>query len=108
MIVVVNKFILARGFNGVSLWPFVIVKDESCKQDLILINHEKIHLQQQAELLVLVFYLWYILEFLLKWIQLKDRKLAYCNISFEKEAYANELDKDYINSRPRWNFMKYL
>tara|TARA_R100001369_G_scaffold22674_1_gene41259 strand:+ start:13458 stop:13784 length:327 start_codon:yes stop_codon:yes gene_type:complete len=108
MIVVVNKFLLAKGFKGISLWPFVIVKDESCKNDVILINHEKIHLQQQAELLVLVFYLWYGIEFLVRWFQLNNRKLAYCNISFEKEAYENELDIEYIKSRPRWNFMKYL
>ena len=108
MIVVVNKFILAKGFNGVSLWPFVIVKDESCKNDFILINHEKIHLMQQAELLLVLFYLWYGIEFLLRWLQYKDRKLAYTNISFEREAYANELKQDYLKRRPRWNFMNYL
>lgn len=108
MIVVVNKFLLAKGFNGISLWPFVIVKDESCKRDVILINHEKIHLMQQAELLVFLFYLWYGIEFLVRWIQFKNGKLAYKNISFEREAYANELEKDYLMRRSRWNFINYL
>ncbi len=108
MIVLVNKFLLAKGFNGISLWPFVIVKDESCKSDVFLINHEKIHLMQQAELLLLLFYLWYGIEFLVKWIQFRERKLAYRNISFEKEAYANEMEENYLKRRPRWNFVRYL
>jgi len=108
MIVVVNKFLLVKGFNGISLWPFVIVKDESCKSDVILVNHEKIHLMQQAELLLLLFYLWYVLEFFVRWIQFKNRRVAYKNISFEKEAYANDINQNYLKSRPRWNFLRYL
>jgi hypothetical protein len=31
--------------------------------DKVFVNHEKIHLRQQLELLVLPFYVWYIIEF---------------------------------------------
>ena len=108
MIVLVNKFLLAKGFNGVSLWPFVILKNESFKNDPVLLNHEKIHLKQQAEMLLVFFYLWYGIECGIKFLQYKNKYLAYRNISFEKEAYENELNINYIRSRKFWGFLKYL
>lgn len=108
MIVVVNKFLLAKGFNGISLWPFVILKDKIFKEDSVLLNHEKIHLKQQAEMLVLFFYCWYFLEFVVRLIQYKNRFLAYRNISFEKEAYLNEFNLNYLKTRRFWEFLKYL
>ncbi|HSM63978.1 MAG TPA: hypothetical protein VK833_08585 [Gillisia sp.] len=108
MIVLVNKFILARGFKGISLWPFIILKSEIFKDDPVLLNHEKIHLKQQAELLVIFFYLWYGIEYLIRIFQYKKRHLAYRNISFEREAYKNEGDMNYINSRRFLDYLKYL
>ncbi len=108
MIVMVNKFILAKGFNGVSIWPFIILKHKHLKNDSILLNHEKIHLKQQAELLLIVFYLWYFMEYLIRILQYKNRLVAYRNISFEREAYRNELNMNYIASRQLWGFLNYL
>ena len=108
MIVLVNKFILARGFNGVSIWPFIILKNKQCKDDPVLINHEKIHLKQQAELLLVGFYLWYLIEYLIRILQYKNKTLAYRNISFEREAYKNELDMSYLATRSIWGFLDYL
>ncbi|TVZ28587.1 hypothetical protein JM83_3722 [Gillisia sp. Hel_I_86] len=108
MIVLVNKFLLAKGFNGVSLWPFVILKNKSFKNNPVFLNHEKIHLKQQAEMILVFFYLWYGIEFVIRLLQYKNRFLAYRNISFEKEAYINELNMNYIRSRGFWSFLKYL
>lgn len=108
MIVLVNKFLLAKGFKGVSLWPFVILKDKYFKNDLILLNHEKIHLRQQAELLLVGFYVWYLIEYVVRIIQFKNRYMAYRNISFEREAYRNELNMNYTKSRGFWRFLNYL
>lgn len=91
-----------------SLWPFVIINDKSCLKDPVFLNHEKIHLRQQLELLVLPFYFLYGLEFLFRLYHLKDPYLAYRNISFEAEAYKMEGDLDYLNNRKLWNFRKYL
>jgi hypothetical protein len=33
---------------------------------------------------------------------------AYKTISFEKEAYDNEGDLEYLKSRPFWNFINYF
>ncbi|MAZ72150.1 MAG: hypothetical protein CMC70_03290 [Flavobacteriaceae bacterium] len=108
MIVLVNRWLLRRGFNGIALWPFVILRKKELKEDARFLNHERIHLKQQAELLILFFYLCYGIEFLIRWFQYKNRKLAYRNISFEREAYANEKDLYYLKKRPFWEFLNYF
>ena len=108
MIVLVNRFLLRKKFSGIALWPFVILKDSKFKEDVIMLNHERIHLRQQAELLVVFFYVWYGLEYLIRLIQYRNRHEAYKNISFEREAYANEKDLDYLKRRSFWEYLKYI
>jgi len=108
MIIVVNKYLLVKGFKGVSLWPFVILKHKELAKEPVFMNHERIHLSQQIEMLILPFYLWYSLEFMLRWYQFKNPYLAYKNISFEREAYTNESDLNYFRKRHLWNFTVYL
>ena len=82
-----------------TLWPFVVLKNQSLKEDLIFLNHERIHLRQQAELLIVFFYLWYGFEFLIRLIQYQNRHKAYRNIFFEREAYHYELTSNYLKKR---------
>ena len=70
-----------------AIWPFILIKEKRFTEDFVFMNHEKIHFRQQIEMLVIPFYIWYCLEFLLRWIQYKKKRLAYLNISFEREAY---------------------
>lgn len=106
MIVLVNRLLprLLAGpsgnkFAGLCLWPFIIVQNPEFKKDLVFMNHERIHLRQQAELLVLPFFLWYGLEFLWRWFHFKNARQAYRNIGFEREAYDNEKNPDYLRNR---------
>lgn len=108
MVVIVSKYLIPKGFRGITLFPFIVVSEHYLKQNLILVNHEKIHIRQQIELLVLPFFIWYGIEFLVRWIISKDRDSAYRNISFEKEAYANEKQLDYLKQRTFWSFLKFI
>lgn len=107
MILIVFKYLTPRGFRGLTFFPFVLMADKNDKLNKVFINHEKIHIRQQLELLILPFFVWYTLEYLVRLIQFKDRKKAYFNISFEREAYANENNIDYLKTRPLWSFIKY-
>ena len=107
MILIVFKYLTPRGFRGLTFFPFVFLTDKDDKLNTVFINHEKIHIRQQLELLILPFYIWYLTEYLFRLIQFKDRKKAYFNISFEREAYTNEKDLNYLKNRPVWNFLKY-
>ncbi len=106
--ILITKYLLPRGYLGITIFPFILLKSRSLKFDEILINHEKIHLRQQLEFLVIPFFLIYLLEFGVRLIQFGNWNLAYRNISFEKEAYAKEKDPDYLKSRPFWNVIRYL
>lgn len=108
MIVWVNRFLLRKKFNGMTLWPIIILKSRNLKADKVLLNHERIHLRQQVELLVVFFYLWYGIEFLIRLFQYKNRYQAYRNISFEREAYTNDKDLEYLKSRSFWRFANYF
>ncbi len=106
--VLVFKHFFRKNYVGLTLWPFIIVKEDTYKKDDVLINHERIHLKQQLELLVVFFYLWYVLEWLFRTVLYLDSYRAYQNISFEREAYANEENLGYPQSRNAYGFLKYL
>ncbi len=72
------------------------------------IIHESIHLKQQIELLMVFFYLWYVIEWIVRLIQYKDSHEAYRNISFEREAYNNEYDDEYLGVRKPYEWVHYL
>lgn len=108
MILIVNKRLLSGRFKGISLWPFVILENRQLKQDEYFMNHERIHLRQQLELLIIFFYVWYALEFLIRFLKYGNRLSAYRNISFEREAYRRENDLTYLKHRPFWAFWKFL
>lgn len=108
MFVLVFKYLTPKGFRGFTLYPFVFLKYKSDKEDVVLLNHERIHIRQQIELLVVPFLVWYILEYLVRLIQFRDRNLAYRNISFEREAYQNEKNLHHLKQRSFWRFVKYL
>lgn len=108
MPILVNKYIIGRRFVGIALWPFIVVKDDKLLADSHFINHERIHLRQQLELFIVFFYLWYLIEFLVRVYQYKDLHRAYQNISFEREAYHREYELDYLERRKMWSFWRYL
>jgi len=88
---------------GITLCPFgIYVKNI---KSILVINHEKIHWQQQLEMFILPFYIWYLIEWLIKLLFFKD---AYRNISFEREAYYNEYDLNYLKSRKHYAWVKFI
>lgn len=106
MILVFRHFFY-RNYVGLSLWPFIILRSPTLRKDRVLINHERIHLRQQVELLVVFFYVWYLAEWLFRSLWYLDFYRAYQNISFEREAYACEKDLDYLNSRRPYSFLRH-
>lgn len=108
MILIVFKYLTPRGFRGFTFYPFVFMADKDDKLNKVFINHERIHIRQQIEMLIIPFYIWYIIEYLFRLIHYKDKFIAYKNISFEREAYAKEKDLNYVKQRSFWVFLNYL
>jgi len=108
MLLIVTKYLIPKGYRGLAVFPFVFVKYGVDKENKIFVNHEKIHLRQQLELLIIPFFIWYFIEYLVRLAQYKNADLAYRNISFEREAYANELNLAYLRKRSFLRFLHYL
>ncbi|MBC7440762.1 MAG: hypothetical protein H7250_12375 [Flavobacterium sp.] len=108
MIIITSKYLIRNGIRGLTLFPFILVSEKADLKDEKLINHEKIHIQQQKELLILPFYFWYFIDFVIQFFKFKNKNSAYRNICFEKEAYANEKNLNYLKQRKFWNFLKYI
>jgi hypothetical protein len=108
MIQIVSRRLLVSGFRGMAIYPFLIMKDESLKNNIQFINHETIHFHQQRELLLILFYIIYSLEYVFRVFQYRNFKKAYFNISFEREAYANQNNPEYLKDRKFWAFTKYF
>ncbi len=103
-----QKLLKNTKISGITLFPFILLRRKSDRKNKILINHERIHIRQQMELLIIIFYIWYLSEYYIRYLKYKNPNLAYRNISFEREAYANEQNTDYLSKRKIWSFVRYL
>lgn len=108
MFLIVAKYLIPKGYRGMAVFPFILIRYYKDQVNVVFLNHEKIHLRQQLEMLILPFFIWYILEFFIRCIQYKNKDLAYRNISFEREAYTNETDLNYLKKRSFFQFLKYI
>ena len=95
MMLIVTKYLIPKGYTGLAIFPFVFLRHNGDKKNNVFVNHEKIHLRQQLEMLIIPFFVWYFLEFFIRWMHYKNKYLAYKNISFEREAYVNEMNLDF-------------
>jgi len=93
---------------GMALFPFILVKTNALKNNYQVILHEKIHLTQQGEMLILPFYIVYLFHYLINLIRFKNHTKAYLNIVFEKEAYAMDKYPDYLQQRRFWAWREFL
>jgi hypothetical protein len=57
------------------------------------------------ELLVVGFYLWYFVEWTLRLLMAGN---AYRNLSFEREAYGNQDNENYLTTRKPFAWIKYV
>ena len=101
------KYFTPKNISGVTIFPFIILENQEIKNDKTFVNHEMIHIYQQMELLVFFFYLFYYTEFLILLMKHKNAEKAYLNISFEREAYGNESNYNYLKTRKWFSFIKY-
>jgi len=91
-----------------ALFPFILVRDKGMLADRTIIDHERIHLRQQAELLVLPFYILYLINYLFNLWRYRNHHRAYLNIVFEREAYDNEHNPAYLGNRKWYSWRRYF
>ena len=104
MKIIRNKYIPFQGYKAINLFGILFVRGNARISERT-IRHEAIHTAQMKEMLYVFFYIWYLIEWV---VRLFMEGNAYRNISFEREAYSNEDDVLYLESRKRFAWIKYI
>lgn len=95
-------------FAAQSIFIFIVLRDKELADSARLINHEKIHFKQQLELLFVGQWILYVVFYFRNLIKYKDHHKAYMLIPFEKEAYANDRNMNYLKNRRAFAWWKYV
>ncbi len=90
--------------GAITIGPLVFSRGEMSD---ITKNHEAIHWQQYIETGIIGFIILYYTFYLMNYIRYRNGKMAYYMIPFEKEAYDNDENFDYLEKRQRWAWCKW-
>lgn len=129
MKVIKNKFIPVGNFSAMNILGFLFIKEDT-KITKELIRHEAIHSAQQYEIFALSAFIalvvsciyaswWYllitvampILLYVLAWlleVALPPYNSAYKDSPFEREAYLNQNNPEYLANRVNFAWVKYF
>ena len=88
-----------------SAGPFVVCRGELSEKT---ITHETIHFFQQVEMLFVFQWILYGLFYVIGRFTKGSWKAAYYGNPFEVEAYANDIDSDYLQERKFWAWTSYV
>ena len=103
MKIIRNNIIPFSGYKAMNLFGVLFVRGNARIDDITL-NHEKLHTAQIKEMLGIIFYIWYLIE----WFIRLPFGNAYRNISFEREANTSQDDLSYLKNRKRFDFVRYI
>lgn len=109
MKIIYNQILPTKGFVAINIFGFVFARKKYAPLSLKTINHEAIHTVQMKETLYIFFYLWYGIEWFIRWLCYGfNSNKAYRNISFEREGYSNDSNLGYLKIRTNYSWIKYL
>lgn len=105
---VYSTIIPFKGYLAITIFPWIFIRKElKSKYTEEVHRHETTHGYQQLELLWLLFFVWYVVEWFLKIPFCGfSGKRAYKSISFEREAFDHENDADYNDNRKHYAWVK--
>lgn len=96
--------------KAATLFPFIIIRSEKEHRDNPwLLTHERIHLQQQRETLLVGAFIIDLLERLYaRFVLKKSDQETYLWLSSEQEAYRNHHDPQYLTKRKTFARFRYI
>ncbi|MBQ4367519.1 MAG: hypothetical protein II786_05505 [Muribaculaceae bacterium] len=104
MKIVRSRYLPWRGFDAINLFGVLFVH-QGVYLSGELLNHERIHTAQMRELGFIFFYIIYFIEWT---VRLAMRGRAYRGISFEREAYDNQRDLEYLSHRRHYAWLHHM
>ena len=122
-----NNLLPPKGFLAINLFGLTLCRmGDKSRINARTVRHEAIHTAQMKDMLYSFFYIWYGIEWFIKlWFCLKEAKInykyrmkkgffsmwattVYHNLSFEREAYQNHDDLNYLSNRKFFAHLKYM
>lgn len=101
-----NRILPFPHFIAINIFGIIFTRRNTPLSE-VDINHERIHTAQMLETLFVGFYLWYVIEWLVRLIILRNSLRAYRTIRFEREAYRHQHDLDYLSHRRFWAWARH-
>lgn len=102
-----NDILPFKGFAAMYFCGLLFIRREVGELSASTLNHEAIHDAQAREMLYLPFYVVYVIEWFVR-LFIHGPRAAYRNISFEREAYARQGERDYLTRRRRYAWWRYI
>jgi len=101
---------LISKFAPIDIWAISLCGLVFCRGNLSprVRRHETIHFQQQLEMLFVTQLILYVAFWLFGLIKYRNGSIAYYENPFEREAYQNDADEEYLENRPRYAWIKYI
>ncbi|MCF0187112.1 MAG: hypothetical protein HUJ98_11555 [Bacteroidaceae bacterium] len=96
--VIETSFLPECRIVAITLFGLVFTRHRD-RLDKYMLNHELIHCRQQLEWLYVPFFALYLAEWLWYMARYRNWDRAYMAISFEREAYANDHNLEYLKHR---------
>ena len=98
----------AKNAKAAAFFPFIFLRNEDYATP-IFINHERIHFQQQLETLFIGSWLLQLFEDVYSRLFLKMKYPEYYLYrAIEQEAYRNQHNLFYLQTRPRFTIFSYI
>ena len=98
------SYISPIDIGAITLGPVVISRGTMSD---ITKNHETVHWRQYVETLIFGFLILYPVFWVIGMIKYRDGAEAYRKIPFEQEAYENQGNPEYLESRKLYTWVKY-
>ena len=101
---IILSYVSPIEIGAITVGPFIFIRGTASE---VLRNHERIHWEQYKELYIIGFLFLYVYYWLQGYLISRDGKAAYYSIPFEREAYANDQNLKYLESREKKAWSKY-
>lgn len=102
---------LGKETQGIGFFPFLVIRNTlrlpHKREELII--HERIHIRQQLELLIIGAHLLFICEYIYaRYILALSKRDAYYYPATEQEAHRNAMNPHYLKERMVYSIFKYI
>lgn len=101
---------LLSTISPIDIWAISLCGTVFCRGTLTprVKRHETIHFQQQLEMLFAFQLILYVFFWVYGLFRYRSMLVAYYENPFEREAFRNDEDENYLENRPRFAWMKHI